>query len=75
MNGIETTRLLKEKEETRAIPVVMVTALREVDGAFVHGCHGPGGAKPAPESHAAFTPDMCSTCHKATETAAAPGAA
>jgi nitrate/TMAO reductase-like tetraheme cytochrome c subunit len=38
-------------------------------------CHGPGGAKPAPESHAAFTPDMCSTCHKATETAAAPGAA
>ena len=38
-------------------------------------CHGPGGAKPAPESHAAFTPDMCSNCHKAAEGAAAVGAA
>ena len=38
-------------------------------------CHGPGGAKPAPESHAAFTADMCANCHKVAETAAAPGAA
>ena len=38
-------------------------------------CHGPGGAKPAPESHAAFTSDKCATCHKAAEGAAAVGAA
>jgi len=38
-------------------------------------CHGSGGVKPAPASHAAFTPDMCVNCHKVAETATAPGAA
>jgi hypothetical protein len=27
-------------------------------------CHGPEGVKPAPENHASFTPDMCTSCHK-----------
>jgi putative two-component system response regulator len=31
MNGIEATRVLKGSEDTRAIPIVMVTALREVE--------------------------------------------
>ena len=38
-------------------------------------CHGAEGIKPAPASHAAFTPDMCSNCHKLAQGAAAPGAA
>jgi hypothetical protein len=29
-------------------------------------CHGPEGVKPAPENHASFTPDMCTSCHNAT---------
>jgi hypothetical protein len=29
-------------------------------------CHGPEGVKPAPENHASFTPDMCTSCHSAT---------
>jgi hypothetical protein len=48
-------------------------------------CHGAEGVKPAPDNHASFTPDMCTTCHTATveeapvvitptpEPAAAPG--
>jgi hypothetical protein len=38
-------------------------------------CHGAGGIKPSPESHAAFTPDMCTNCHKVAQAAVAPGAA
>lgn len=40
-------------------------------------CHGPDKVKPFPENHAAFTPDLCTSCHQATlrEGAAAPGAA
>jgi hypothetical protein len=38
-------------------------------------CHGPEGIKPWPQNHAAFTPDICTNCHQADVTAAAPGAA
>ena len=35
-------------------------------------CHGPDGVHPFPESHAAFTPDMCTGCHTATLQEATP---
>lgn len=29
-------------------------------------CHGPDAVRPAPESHAGFAPDSCTSCHKPT---------
>ena len=29
-------------------------------------CHSAEGVKPAPDNHASFTPDMCTSCHTAT---------
>jgi hypothetical protein len=29
-------------------------------------CHRAEGVRPAPENHASFTPDMCTSCHQAT---------
>ena len=38
-------------------------------------CHGPAGIKPGPANHAAFTPDICTNCHKANVPGVPPGAA
>ena len=38
-------------------------------------CHGPKGIKPAPQNHAAFTPEMCANCRQANVAGVAPGAA
>jgi len=35
-------------------------------------CHGPDKVHPWPETHASFTPDMCTTCHQPTLQEAAP---
>ena len=38
-------------------------------------CHAAGGIKPWPANHAAFTPDLCTSCHKTGQPGVAPGAA
>ena len=38
-------------------------------------CHAAGGIKPWPQNHAAFTPDICTNCHKADQPGVVPGAA
>jgi cytochrome b subunit of formate dehydrogenase len=36
-------------------------------------CHGAGKIKPFPDNHAAYTPDMCTTCHKPAQTTTSTG--